>query len=81
MIAAEPKNADVCARSLAAGKQLRHEASPDTICDALKLVITDHHYQVSQKRTVDKLMFTHWWCFALGHFFIGTYTNHFTTYM
>ena len=36
MIASEPKNADDCARSFAAGKRLRNEKPPDTICDALK---------------------------------------------
>ena len=36
MIASEPKNADDCARSFAAGKRLKNEIPPDTICDALK---------------------------------------------
>lgn len=36
MIASEPKNADDCARSFAAGKRLGNETPPDTICDALK---------------------------------------------
>ena len=36
MVASEPKNADDCARSLAAGKRLANETPPDTICDALK---------------------------------------------
>jgi threonine dehydratase len=36
MIASEPKNANDCARSFAAGKRLANETPPDTICDALK---------------------------------------------
>ena len=36
MIASEPKNADDCARSFAAGKRLGNETPPNTICDALK---------------------------------------------
>ena len=36
MIASEPKNANDCARSFAAGKRLGNEKPPDTICDALK---------------------------------------------
>ena len=36
MIAAEPKNADDCARSFVAGKLMGNETPPDTICDALK---------------------------------------------
>ena len=36
VIASEPKNADDCARSFAAGKRLGNETPPDTICDALK---------------------------------------------
>ena len=36
IVAAEPRNADDCARSFAAGKRLANETPPNTICDALK---------------------------------------------
>lgn len=36
MVGSEPKNADDCARSFAAGKRLANEKPPETICDALK---------------------------------------------
>ena len=38
VFAAEPENADDCARSFAAGKIVPNESWPDTICDALKYV-------------------------------------------
>ena len=37
---AEPKNADDCARSFAAGQRFGNETPPDTICDALKMSLT-----------------------------------------
>ena len=49
VIGAEPKNADDCYKSLLAGKRIPNPAPPKTICDALRMSVTEHPWAVIQR--------------------------------
>lgn len=46
VIAAEPVNADDCYKSLAAGRIIPNPSPPQTVCDALKMSVTEHPWTV-----------------------------------
>ena len=48
MIAAEPTAADDCYQSLVAGRIIPNPAPPQTVCDALKMSVTENPWTVIQ---------------------------------